>query len=66
MQDAGYEIKCGKQITFCKSGQRNIRISSLQEDYLEKDICAVITGEKIHAPSSKLRFATPQKNKLVN
>ena len=61
MQDAGYEIKRGKQITFCKSGQRNIRISSLQEGYLEKDIRAVIAGEKIHAPSSKLRFATPQK-----
>ncbi len=65
MQDAGYEIKRGKQITFCKSGQRNIRISSLQEGYLEKDIRAVIAGEKIHAPSSKLRFATPQKTSLL-
>lgn len=45
LAEDGYRGKPGKHLTFCKDGQKNIRLSSLGEGYSEAEIRAVLTGK---------------------
>lgn len=54
LNEDGYTVVPGKHLTFSHQRQkRNIRIRSLGEGYLEKDIQAVILGNKVHSPKNK-------------
>ena len=64
--DAGYEIKCGKNIALRRQDQkRYIRLSSLGEEYSEDVIRAVLAGEKAHKPRRKIFQTAPQKVSLL-
>lgn len=65
MEAAGYSIKCGKHLTFCKTGQKNIRLSSLGDGYTEAELRLVIAGEKPHTPKKKRSPTVPQKSSLL-
>ena len=65
MAGAGYEIKRGANITFCRAGQKNIRLDSLKEGYTEADIRAVITGQRTHTPRKRRAPVQKKKNQLL-
>ncbi len=49
LEDAGYQIRHGKQIALLPPGQqRYVRLRSLGDGYTEEDIRAVLMGEKAH------------------
>lgn len=64
--DAGYEIKCGKNIALRRHDQKRfIRLDSLGEEYSENAIRTVLAGEKAHKPRHKILHTTPQKVSLL-
>lgn len=65
MESAGYRVKRGEYITFCREGQKNIRLRSLGDGYSEDEIRAVISGEKQHTPKTKRTPAAPKKTSLL-
>ena len=67
MEQAGYTITHGKNITFSHPRQkRNIRMRSLPEEYQEDAIIAVLSGKKIHNPRKRRSPLAVQKAQLVN
>ncbi len=54
LQDAGYEIKRGKQIAFRGQNQKRfVRIDTLGEGYALGDLLAIIAGKKERAPHKR-------------
>ncbi|MDD3228251.1 MAG: relaxase/mobilization nuclease domain-containing protein [Oscillospiraceae bacterium] len=53
LQDAGYTVKRGANVTVCHTGQKNIRLRSLKGGYTEDEIRAIISGQKTHTPRKK-------------
>ena len=67
MEQAGYIVTRGKNITFSHPRQkRNIRMRSLPEEYQEDAIIAVLSGKKIHNPCKHRSPLEVQKAQLVN
>lgn len=67
MEQAGYTITRGKNITFSHPRQkRNIRMRSLPEEYREDAIRAVLAGKRIHNPRKRRSPLTEQKAQLVS
>ena len=66
LRDAGYEIKHGKSITFCRAGQKNIRLDSLKDGYSEEEIRAVLSGEKPHTPRKKRTPVVKKNSPLID
>lgn len=67
MEQAGYTITRGKNITFNHPRQkRNIRMRSLPEEYQEDAIIAVLSGKKIHNPRKRRSPLIAQKAQLVS
>ena len=67
MEQAGYTITRGKNITFSHSRQkRNIRMRSLPEEYREDAIVTVLSGKKIHNPRKRRSPLAEQKAQLVS
>ena len=62
LEAEGYSIRCGANITFCMTGQKNIRLRSLGEAYSEQALRAVIAGQRLHMPR-KIRAVTGQKQR---
>ena len=51
LRNDGYTVVPGKNLTFAHSRQKkNIRVRSLGDGYSERDIQAVILGNKVHSP----------------
>lgn len=67
MQTAGFEIKQGKHLAFRAPGQQKYtRLRSLGDGYSEREIRAVIAGEKPLSPSrSKAARQEPQRVNLL-
>jgi len=65
LEGAGYEIKHGAHITFCRAGQKNIRLNSLKSGYSEDEIRAVIAGEKTHTPRKRRAPLQKKRNQLL-
>lgn len=69
LQEAGYDIKEGKNLAFRRQYQKRfIRIDTLGSGYSEDELLAVTAGERVHGPRKK---ATPpgtenQMNRLVD
>ncbi len=54
LKQDGYTVIKGKHLTFSHPRQKqNIRVRSLGDGYSERDIQAVILGNKVHSPRSK-------------
>lgn len=54
LREDGFELVKGRQLTFSHPRQKkNIRVRSLGIGYSEKDISAVILGNKLHTPKHK-------------
>ena len=67
MEQAGYTITRGKNITFSHPRQkRNIRMRSLPEEYQKDAIIAVLSGKKIHNPRKRRSPLAAQKAQLVS
>jgi len=67
MEQAGYTITHGKNLTFSHPRQkRNIRMRSLPEEYQEDMICEVLAGKRIHNPRKRRSPLTEQKPQLVS
>ena len=67
MEQAGYTITQGKNITFSHPRQkRNIRMRSLPEEYQKDAIIAVLSGKKIHNPHKRRSPMAVQKAQLVS
>ena len=67
MEQAGYTVTRGKNITFSHPRQkRNIRMRSLPEDYQEDSIRAVLAGRRIHNPGKRRSPLAEQKPQLVS
>ena len=67
MEQVGYTITVGKNITFGYTRQkRNIRMRSLPEDYREDAIRAVLLGKKIHNPRKRRNPLAEQRAQLVS
>ena len=50
----GYEVKTGKQPSFCGKGQKRfIRLDTLGAGYTMDDLVAALTGEKTHIPQKR-------------
>lgn len=57
LEEAGWEIKHGKQPSFrAPDGKRFMRMDSLGEEYSEKALRAVIAGERSHTPTRTRRM----------
>ena len=66
MEQAGYTIVVGKNITFYHSRQKkNIRMRSLPEEYREDAIRAVLFGKRIHNPRKRRNPLAAQRTQLV-
>lgn len=66
MEQAGYTIVVGKNITFYHSRQKkNIRMRSLPEEYREDAIRAVLFGKRIHNPRKRRNPLATQRAQLV-
>jgi len=67
MEAAGYEIKCGKHISFRGNGSKSfIRLRSLKGDYTENAIRDRITGSRVVKPKEKVAPAhQPQSDNLL-
>ena len=67
MEQAGYTITHGKNITFSHTRQkRNIRMRSLPEEYQKDAIIAVLSGRKIHNPRKHRSPLAVQKAQFVS
>lgn len=67
MEQAGYTVSRGKNITFSHPRQkRNIRMRSLPEEYQKDTICEVLLGKRIHNPRKRRSPLAPQKAQLVS
>jgi hypothetical protein len=67
MEQAGYTVTQGKNITFSHPRQkRNIRMRSLPEEYQKDAIIAVLAGKKIHNPRKRRSPLAVQKAQLVS
>lgn len=54
LQEAGYEIKDGKNPSFWREGQKRfIRLDTLGDNYKKDVLLAVLSGEKSHLPQKK-------------
>jgi len=54
LREDGYTVVPGKHLTFSHPRQKkNIRVRSLGAGYSERDIQAVILGNKVHSPKNK-------------
>ncbi len=54
LREDGYKVVPGKHLTFSHPRQKkNIRVRSLGAGYSERDIQAVILGNKVHSPKAK-------------
>ena len=66
MEQAGYKVTVGKNITFHHSRQKkNIRMRSLPEEYREDAIRAVLLGKRIHNPRKRRNPLAAQRTQLV-
>ncbi len=63
LEAEGYSIRRGANITFCMTGQKNIRLRSLGEAYSEAALRAVIAGQRHHTPRKKRAAAVKEKQK---
>lgn len=67
MEQAGYTVTRGKNITFSHPRQkRNIRMRSLTEEYREDAIREVLAGRRIHNPRKRRSPLAVQKAQLVS
>ncbi len=67
MEQAGYTVTRGKNITFSHPRQkRNIRMRSLPEEYREDAIREVLAGRRIHNPRRRRNSLAEQKAQLVS
>ena len=67
MEQAGYTVTRGKNITFRHPRQkRNIRMRSLPEEYREDAIREVLSGRRIHNPRKRRSPLAEQKAQLVS
>ena len=67
MEQAGYTVARGKNITFSHPRQkRNIRMRSLPEEYREDAIREVLAGRRIHNPRKRRSPLAEQKAQLVS
>ena len=65
LQEAGYEIKTGKNPSFrCEGWDRAVRLDTLGENYSKDVLLSVINGEKRHTPRKKKQIT--QEPKKVN
>lgn len=65
LQEAGYEIKTGKNPSFrCEGWDRAVRLDTLGENYSKDVLLSVIKGEKQHTPRKKKQIV--QEPKKVN
>ncbi|MCD8379678.1 MAG: relaxase/mobilization nuclease domain-containing protein [Lachnospiraceae bacterium] len=65
LQEAGYEIKTGKNPSFrCEGWDRAVRLDTLGENYSKDVLLSVIKGEKRHTPRKKKQIT--QDPKKVN
>lgn len=54
LQEAGYEIKDGKNPSFWREGQKRfIRLDTLGDHYKKDVLLAVLSGEKAHTPQKR-------------
>ena len=66
LQEVGYEVKRGKNISLKGKGQeRFVRLSSLGEGYTESELLAVLMGKAEHTPHKKPMPGKPQKVSLL-
>ena len=57
LEEAGWEIKHGKQLSFRPpDGKRFIRMDTLGEEYSEKMLTAALSGEHTHIPTKTRRM----------
>ncbi len=57
LEEAGWEIKHGKQLSFrAPDGKRFIRMDTLGEEYSEKMLIATLSGEHTHIPTKTRRM----------
>ena len=57
LEEAGWEIKHGKQLSFrAPDGKRFIRMDTLGEEYSEKMLTAALSGEHTHIPTKTRRM----------
>ena len=57
LEEAGWEIKHGKQLSFrAPDGKRFIRMDTLGEEYSEKMLMATLSGEHTHIPTKTRRM----------
>ena len=57
LEEAGWEIKHGKQLSFrAPDGKRFIRMDTLGEEYSEKMLKAALSGEHTHIPTKTRRM----------
>ena len=56
LQQKGWEIKCGKQMSFRGPGEKRFkRLDTLGEAYTEETLRAVLAGERVHIPEKRGR-----------
>lgn len=67
LQEAGYEIKPGKNPSFrCEGWGRPVRLDTLGENYSKDVLLSVLKGEKKHTPRKKKQLAPePKKVNLL-
>ena len=53
IRECGYRVSEGKSVTFCKDGQKGIRLHTLGAGYSEAELRAVIDGKAAHNPRGK-------------
>ena len=54
LQQKGWEIKCGKQMSFRGPGEKRFkRLDTLGEAYTEETLRAVLAGERVHVPGQQ-------------
>ncbi len=64
LQNAGYEVKQGKQVSLRGPGEKRFkRMDTLGENYSEDVLRAILSGQRQHKPSNK-RQAYQQNNKV--
>ena len=65
LQEAGYEIKRGKELSFrCAGQKRFVRLDTLGENYSKDILVAVLKGDRQHTPRKKKEIT--QEPKKVN
>ena len=66
VQEKGWEIKRGKQLSFRGTGEKRFkRLDTLGEAYTEETLRAVLAGERIHVPEKRGKTRrTPQETQV--